>query len=635
MFVGGGMRINEGAPVSALSSVVFPGFTPSRVLWVKDRSELLQGVNKEGKVCVLKVLTLEGAPVLERFRTIRCKLAELMPQSGLIPLRSFGIEGQRYGWQEFPLADNLLVSKEGDKSGPYQSTTLDSQLSQRGRVPADQLLLWLRILVQGLGALHRAGLIHRDIKPSNILFVGGKPCLGDYELVSPPGWETQLAGTEGFKPLEGTDHNRSDVFALGRTLYVAWTGRDRLEFPRGLATAEGRLQTDRDAQRLEMIIAGACGLRAHAPIASTEDLEQALKTSLHNPFGRSRRVWLKATAASVGLLIGASALFKARSTKAYVGRWTSCGRLAASMDDWNGQVGNSDSPGRTKWFVRDNKGVLDFRSLDLVSLEMTSWSAGFVEGLYVASFLNRQRDEFLLVEPCLGRVLVVKPELKQLKQLGRKPVDERRHTMAVYWNPIQERLGVFGGYGEYATRNDRHEFDPRTETWMEVEPHQPGRDPWPRYSVCPPIVDRAQKRMFLFGGHGSPSGRQGERFPGLTRFEGHFYALDDIWEHQFDTGLWKPLLRCGTLGGEELMAAAYHPLQQGFLLLTKLAEKRTTTNVWLFRPGADNEPIPIRGFGNDLGTREIQGWAMDPATHELVVIAGNEVFRMRLEVDRA
>jgi len=66
----------------------------------------------------------------------------------------------------------------------YQSKTLGSEISQRGRLTPHECLQLGLALSEALFALHELGLVHRDVKPSNIIFVNGMAKLADIGLVA-------------------------------------------------------------------------------------------------------------------------------------------------------------------------------------------------------------------------------------------------------------------------------------------------------------------------------------------------------------------------------------------------------------------------------------------------------------------
>jgi WD40 repeat protein len=128
------------------------------------------------------------------------------------------------------------AARPADASGlpplaSYSPRTLRSDLKTRGRLPvADAVALGVE-LTGALGHVHRHGLVHRDVKPSNVIFVQGRPKLADLGLVTSTDEARSFVGTEGFIPPEGPGTVKADLFALGRLLYEAVTGKDRCDFP--------------------------------------------------------------------------------------------------------------------------------------------------------------------------------------------------------------------------------------------------------------------------------------------------------------------------------------------------------------------------------------------------------------------
>ncbi|MGQ0572963.1 MAG: serine/threonine-protein kinase [Pseudonocardia sp.] len=113
------------------------------------------------------------------------------------------------------------------------SVSLGRMLRDRGRLPVAEVAAIGAQVAGALAAAHAAGIVHRDVKPDNVLVAGPVAKLTDFGISSaaatPSLTQTgMLTGTPAYLAPEscrgeGTDA-RSDVYALGATLYAAVEG---------------------------------------------------------------------------------------------------------------------------------------------------------------------------------------------------------------------------------------------------------------------------------------------------------------------------------------------------------------------------------------------------------------------------
>ena len=115
---------------------------------------------------------------------------------------------------------------------------LGDLLRSGGALPVEWAVYLISQMVDGLGAVWRAGLVHRDIKPDNMLIgPNGIAKLIDFGLAKAPVLQIaagqtgpELAGTAAYlAPEQAMDAAvvdlRADIYSLGVTFYEALTGR--------------------------------------------------------------------------------------------------------------------------------------------------------------------------------------------------------------------------------------------------------------------------------------------------------------------------------------------------------------------------------------------------------------------------
>jgi formylglycine-generating enzyme required for sulfatase activity len=183
--------------------------------------------------------------------------------------------GDSFFYYTMELADDC---QNGQKIDPeaYSPHTLATDLRDSKRLSPRTCLQLGTMLSGALGYLHEQGLTHRDIKPSNVIFVNGVPKLADIGLVAAAGRKTYV-GTEGYVPPEGPGSPSADVYALGKVLYEAATGKDRLEFPE-IPTNLPELPDKEILLTLNPLLLKACAREPRQRYQNGRELERALNS---------------------------------------------------------------------------------------------------------------------------------------------------------------------------------------------------------------------------------------------------------------------------------------------------------------------------------------------------------------------
>lgn len=125
---------------------------------------------------------------------------------------------------------------------------LEEKISKNGAVGEEEMLPIALEIISGLRAAKSAGVIHRDMKPGNILFdEAGHVKIVDFGLalvtMGGKAKAEEIWATPYYVPpeaLDGEDEDfRSDIYALGSTLYHALSGKPPLP-PEAKSTREVR-----------------------------------------------------------------------------------------------------------------------------------------------------------------------------------------------------------------------------------------------------------------------------------------------------------------------------------------------------------------------------------------------------------
>lgn len=135
-----------------------------------------------------------------------------------------------YFYYVMELADDI-EERQTFSELDYKPRTLSAELKRRGRIPAPEAAFWGAQLADGLQFLHAHELLHRDIKPENVLFVRGQVKIADPGLVAVMSPSRSRGGTVGYIAPDDRFSQHSDIYSLGKLLYVISTGKQPDEFP--------------------------------------------------------------------------------------------------------------------------------------------------------------------------------------------------------------------------------------------------------------------------------------------------------------------------------------------------------------------------------------------------------------------
>lgn len=180
-------------------------------------------LHNRNRVCAVKENLDNSSPAQQQFQ-LEAQLLRKLDHPNLPKVFDDFIEpnGQQYLVMDFIAGEDLRAMVK--RTGPLQES---------------QMLAWIMQICDALTYLHSQSVIHRDVKPANIRITPtGKAVLVDFGIakIYDPTRPTTIGArgvTPGFSPPEqysrGKTDARSDVYALGATLYAVLTGQEPTE----------------------------------------------------------------------------------------------------------------------------------------------------------------------------------------------------------------------------------------------------------------------------------------------------------------------------------------------------------------------------------------------------------------------
>jgi serine/threonine protein kinase len=198
------------------------------------------------------------------------------------------------------VTDHFVIAGQGQYlvMDFVEGEDLGSKLENQGALDAKTAVGWITQVADALIYLHTKNppVLHRDIKPANIRVTPeGKAILVDFGLVKlydPHSKTTQgaRAVTPGFAPPEqygrGSTDIRSDIYALGATLYTLVTGHDPVESVQRMANdtvQPAHVLNPRVSLRLGQTIEHAMALKPDQRFQSAVEFKAALQNLDQRP----------------------------------------------------------------------------------------------------------------------------------------------------------------------------------------------------------------------------------------------------------------------------------------------------------------------------------------------------------------
>ena len=206
---------------------------------------------------------------------------------------------------------------------------LEQIVQARGALTEHDALAWMLQILDAVRYLHVNRIIHRDIKPQNIIITpDGRAMLVDFGIAKVMGQGTQT-GARGFcspgyaspEHYTGGTDERSDVYALGATLYFALTGAEPPSVPEragGVPLASIRQRNASASAKTENAVVRAMELRKDQRFQNAPEMEWAMRAMVA-PTTRASAT-PNQLLVGIGVAIGALVLFSVITLAVLVAR---------------------------------------------------------------------------------------------------------------------------------------------------------------------------------------------------------------------------------------------------------------------------------------------------------------------------
>lgn len=232
-----------------------------------------------GEYVAVKIIPKERLVELEGVRSYKHQAKQ---HSNLVPIEHVGETDTCY-YYVMPLADDVKGPTALRSPEYYEPKTLQWCLDNLPPMSPNEVRDLALQLLDALTDLHEVGLMHADVKPANVMQLQGTWKLGDLGLMTRNEQLTMGRGTVAFWPPEGTTGPTADLYALGKTLYLALTNTSLKSFD---DFVEGSLAVSGDPgtiNHLRTLIQQACHDAPDQRIQTAREFRDLLTQSTPTP----------------------------------------------------------------------------------------------------------------------------------------------------------------------------------------------------------------------------------------------------------------------------------------------------------------------------------------------------------------
>ena len=618
------------------SEVSIPdGYLAIRVLSERNGSWVYLARNQNAEHCCLKIQKLAVPASLDEILETRSALVRISESSGFVRIRKWGHCKKTLAvWEELDLADDLVSGKAFDPSNEqtYTPLTLAAYVRENGSVPTIQIIEWGIQISRALVKLHESGMFHRDIKPVNILIQRGQCVIADYGSVGKAGSSIEFPGTEGYVPPDGMGSAALDVFALGRSLYEAWTGLDRFQFPslpKGLVDSPN---WKTHGWQLNKILSEAADKRVSHRIPTAKILLEKLEIALKPKRTISRR---KLIAGFAYAAIGTGGFYIWKSLPPYKAVWKRLPPERFGYEQFHASELTCDWKNKILYSIHSDTRASVVQAYDLKTFTHREYSFPTTkQPLNFGVYLN-EVDELWSAEHVSGKISRFISSSKSVLRYERPDLEFSGFTGRPYFNPITNRVGHFAGYGNFRCHSQRHEFNASSQEWILIKEDSQSI-PSPRcFDSQTSFVARrnaGNPSLIVYGGIGNATGKQYDRMPALKWYDGKFYPLNDLWELDFRSNQWRQLLGLQSFNPTALKSIVCHDSTDSILFLTGSEPGNPREAKFYRTSGRTGEiPIPIPNLGERIELFRCWCLIQNPETQDLWVFADEGVYSVTLK----